>query len=272
MNAIPILTYHALHAPGWEYHSNDHVAFAADLALLRELGFRVVSLRQIVDALVGGSLNELSQHRVVGISFDDGTDHDWIDYSHPGWGSLRSMATILRVDGAGMGLNGESASGTSFVIVSPDARDQLDQACSAGRGQWQDSWWKQANDSGLLTIANHSWDHLHPALEEVRHSRNVRGDFCQIDNECDADSQVLEAEHYLVERLGKSEGLFAYPFGHVAPYLRDHYFPNGNCGIDAAFATGGSHCTARSSRWAIPRWVCQEHWNSPEQLRDLLSK
>jgi hypothetical protein len=271
-SGIPILTYHALHAPGWDYASNDHVALAADLQLLGRLGFRVVALSEVVDALIGGTLAALAEQRVVGLSFDDGTDHDWFDYSHPDWGSLRSMATVLREDGAGLGLHGGPASATSFVIVSPAAREQLDNACMAGRGQWQDSWWKEANDAGLLTIANHSWDHLHPALASVCHSRGCRGDFHTVDNVVDADTQVVQSEQYLRQRLGASSGLFAYPFGHVSTYLRDAYFPSGQSGIRAAFAAAGGHCLPDSNRWAIPRWVCQEHWRSGDELARLLGE
>lgn len=267
---IPILTYHALHAPGWDYESNDHVALATDLELLKGLGFRVVALAQIVDALIDGTLAALSRERVVGVSLDDGTDHDWFDYSHPDWGSLRSMASVLREEGTCMGFHGGAACATSFVIVSPCAREQLDRACMAGRGQWRDSWWKEAHDSGLLTVANHSWDHLHPALDSVCHSRGCRGDFHAVDNPVDADEQLIQSERYLRQQLGGSSGLFAYPFGHVSAYLRDAYFPSGRSGIRAAFAAGGGHCLPDSDRWSIPRWVCQQHWRSSDELARLL--
>jgi len=267
---IPILTYHALNAPGWTYDSNDHVAFAEDLALLRRQGYRTVSLSRIADALIQGTFDSLAEQRVAGVSFDDGTDHDWVDFSYPGWGSLRAMATILREDGAGLALDGADASGTSFVIVSPDARSQLDRACSAGRGQWQENWWRTANESGVLEIASHSWDHLHEALDRVAHSGNARGNFHSIDSREDADAQILRAENYLIEHLGQSSGLFAYPYGHVAQYLLDFYFPRGIAPIKAAFASSGGHCTQASNRWSIPRWVCQQHWRSSEELEQLL--
>ena len=50
--SIPILTYHALHAPGWDYDSNDHVALATDLALLRQLDYRIVPLSVLVQHLL----------------------------------------------------------------------------------------------------------------------------------------------------------------------------------------------------------------------------
>ena len=97
---IPILTYHALHAPGWDYASNDHVALERDLAEIKSVGFRVVSLQRIAQAVIAGAVEELARHRLVGISFDDGTDHDYLDFSHPGYGHLKSMARVLREGGA----------------------------------------------------------------------------------------------------------------------------------------------------------------------------
>lgn len=46
---IPVLAYHALHAPGKDYPSNDHVALEVDLKLIRRLGFKVAPLREIAE-------------------------------------------------------------------------------------------------------------------------------------------------------------------------------------------------------------------------------
>lgn len=101
--SVPILTYHALHAPGWDYHSNDHVALECDLQAIRGQGFRVAALSTIAQAVIDGTLATLARERVVGISLDDGTDHDFIDFSHPDYGHLRSMARVMREHGAGLG-------------------------------------------------------------------------------------------------------------------------------------------------------------------------
>src|SRR5690606_28187268 len=53
---------------------------------------------------------------------------------------------------------------TSFVIVDPEARAELDRSCLAGRGWWGDEWWDDALRSGLFAIENHSWDHHHDSL------------------------------------------------------------------------------------------------------------
>lgn len=267
---IPILTYHALHAPGWSYADNDHVALEADLQCIRSLGFRVAKLRDIADALRAGTLELLAAQRVLGLSFDDGTDLDFCDFVHPDAGHLKSMARILREQAFDLALGGGQANATSFVIASPDARRVLDQRCIAGRGQWRDLWWYEAAASGVLDIANHSWDHLHPELETVEHSSNSRGSFRDVRNGADADRQIREAQDYLDAQLrGHRCGLFAYPYGEANSYLIDEYFP-AQSKLSAAFVTGGRAVTADSSIWAIPRYVCGEHWHSEQALEALL--
>jgi hypothetical protein len=92
---FPILTYHALHAPGWEYDTNDHVALEADLALLKQMGYRVVPLSVLVQHLFVKAIPSLQSGLFVGLSFDDGTDLDYFDFSHPGYGDLKSFHTLL---------------------------------------------------------------------------------------------------------------------------------------------------------------------------------
>ncbi len=269
---IPILTYHALHAPGWDYHSNDHVALEADLGVIRTLGFRVASLATIATALIEGKFAELARERVVGVSLDDGTDHDFVDFSHPAYGYLKSMARVLQERGADLGYPGGQANATSFVIVSPQARAHLDRTCIAGRDQWRDDWWLQAAAEGTLTIANHSWDHLHPTLDSVVAMHANRGEFETILNADDAELEIGDAERFLRARLGDlASGLFAYPYGRFSDYLAHQYFPRQSL-IKAAFAGGGRHVTAESGRWTIPRFTCQEHWRTPQALAEILSQ
>jgi Polysaccharide deacetylase len=270
--SIPILTYHSLHAPGWNYAENDHVAFETDLKTIRELGFRVVRLAQIADALRDGSFAQLAQSKVVGLSFDDGSDHDYYDFCHPDYGYLKSMARILVEQAFDLALGGGQARATSFVIVSAAARRELDQTCIAGRGQWRDVWWYEANARGVLDIANHSWDHLHASLGEVAHSEGTRGNFHCVSTLADAEQQIAQAQISLNTALRElSCGLFAYPYGHVNAYLRDTYLPS-QALVHAAFETGGRGVTEDSSIWAIPRFVCGDHWQTPDALATLLER
>lgn len=270
--SIPILTYHSLHAPGWSYADNDHVAFETDLKTIRKLGFRIVRLAQIADALRDGSFEQLARPKVVGLSFDDGSDHDYYDFCHPDYGYLKSMARILVEQAFDLALGGGQANATSFVIVSASARRELDETCIAGRGQWRDVWWYEANSRGVLDIANHSWDHLHTSLREVAHSEGARGDFRSVSTLPDAQQQIAQAQVQLNTILRElSCGLFAYPYGHVNAYLRDTYLPSQTL-VHAAFETGGRAVTHDSSIWAIPRFVCGEHWQKPDELAALLER
>lgn len=269
--SIPILTYHALHAPGWDYTSNDHVALERDLHSIRGLGFRVAPLSTIAQAVIEGTVASLAHGRVVGISFDDGTDHDYLDFSHPGYGHLRSMARVMREQGIGLGYPEGPATATSFVIVSPEARAQLDRSCIAGRGQWRDDWWAEAAREGVLVIANHSWDHLHPTLDSVITTQAERGRFDSVLTVEDADREIAQAERYLNERTeGLSARLFAYPYGHSNEFLVKSYMPKQQA-VNAAFIGGGDYVRPDSNRWAIPRFICQEHWRTPDALEQILA-
>ena len=70
---------------------------------------------------------------------------------------------------------------TSFVIASPEARRAMESTFDAeytflSAGVLNDNWWSPAIATGLIAIANHSWDHLHPALASVAHSRQAGPD------------------------------------------------------------------------------------------------
>ena len=104
---------------------------------------------------------------------------------------------------------------TSFVIASPAARRVMESTFDAEytfleAGALGDDWWAKAIDTGLIGIGNHSWDHLHPALETVAHSRQVRADFTQVSTSADADAQIREAMTYINARTD----------GRAAPFFR----------------------------------------------------
>ncbi len=272
MFRIPVLTYHSLHAPGNDYVSNDHIALEDDLALIRSLGFAVVPLSYVVDCLINGAHINLNERRLLALSFDDGSDHDYIDFAYTGIPTLKSFYTLLVEHKAQ--INSEHAqlvNATSFVVASPEARTVLDRSCIAGRDQWRDVWWKEANDSKILDIANHSWDHCHPSLQEIAQRDQQKGSFYGIDNYADANRQILAAELFISEKLmGQTNGLFAYPFGEYNDFLVHEFFPKNADTYTAAFTTGGEYITADSNRWCLPRFVCGEHWRSTTGLANIL--
>lgn len=266
---IPVLTYHGVNIHRNDYAGNDHIALYEDLRLIRRQGLRVIPLKQIAE-WVSGRVGDAEVSTGVGISFDDGSWFDWHDLEHPACGLQRSMAGILR-DFARE--TGDAASATSFLIASPEARETLDQTCLIGKGWWGDEWWERAAREGLVALGNHSWDHLHPTLESVAHSRNVKGDFLAVDNLEDARRQIAAASREIGARSGERPCLFAYPCGQAPDYLVEEYFPGyqNEHGLVAAFTTEPRPVCRDDNVWKLPRMVCGEAWSSPEELAAILA-
>ena len=269
---VPILTWHAMHVDGPGYLENDHVAFRDDLETIHRLGYRVVPLAQIARALVEGRLAEL--RGCVGLSFDDGSDFDFHDLPHPAWGPQRGMANILADFRARHGRAAQPAlQATSFVIVSSQARAELDRTCMIGCRWWNDAWWQPAERGGLLAVESHGWDHNHESLAATS-TRAPRGGF-QVTDGAEADAEIVHAASELRGLRGRAgDVLFAYPYGDASDYLVEDYLPREGerHGIVAAFGAGGGAVTPSSSRWKIPRYVFGHHWKSPEDLERLLAE
>jgi hypothetical protein len=268
--AVPILTWHGMHVAGADYGENDHAAFAADLETLHRAGLCVVPLHAIVEALRSERLDELAG--CVGLSMDDGSDFDFHDLPHPLHGAQRSMLRILEDFRARHGAAAQPRlHATSFAIVDPAARAELDRTCMIGCGWWNDGWWRAAEATGLLAVESHSLDHNHETLAR-RATRAPAGTFGIEDAE-EARVEVGEAARALRELRGRDGPvLFAYPYGDAAPFLAREWLPaNGDAlGIPAAFATGGRPVTKASARWELPRYVFREHWRSESDLLALL--
>jgi hypothetical protein len=271
MSGIPILTYHSLHAPGDCYAENDHIALEVDLLTIHQAGFAIVPLSEIAERLISEDWAWFEAGRKLGISFDDGCNHDFIDFEFPGIPTLKSFRTILESFNRSYSPK-FPARATSFVIASPIATAILDKACIAGRGQWHNGWWREASSGGLIEIGNHSWDHLHSCLPFVCHTLGVRDDFSRVDNQLDAAMQIEQAESYIRQIIGKEHatGLFAYPDGRASDYLKREYFPRQR-EIRAAFGTQPGTVTGASDRWYLPRYICGNHWTTPEGLANLLA-
>jgi len=278
-----ILTYHSHHMAGADYASNDHVALRADLPLIGEAGYRILSLADLVErfrAAKDGDAASADADPCVAITFDDGPEYDAVDHVHPVLGPQRSFLGTLQdfaQTAAGRAQPGLHA--TSFVIACPAARKVMEEVTSSGpyylhAGAMNDAWWSPAIDSGLIAIANHSWDHLHPALPRVAHSRQARADFRQVDNVDDADAQILAAAKYIDERTGgQAAPFFAYPFGHYNDFLVREYLGGepSRTGIKAAVTVDGRPLHATDSVWTLPRYSCGYNWTTPSGLRELLA-
>jgi len=136
-----------------------------------------------------------------------------------------------------------------------------------------DAWWGPAIDTGLIQIANHSWDHLHPGLPRVAHSRDVRADFGAVLSVEDADAQIKQAADFIATRTqGRLAPFFAYPFGQANRFLVEDYFPACRAGmVRAAFTTEPRPVGARDGPWCLPRFVCGHHWRTPMELSAILA-
>lgn len=272
MTGIPILTYHSMNIAGNGYAENDHVALAADLRRIHGGGWRILPLHEIVARWLA-SPAALDGERVVALACDDGGDFDFHDLPHPVAGTQRSMINILRdfeaeFPGAQPGLHL-----TSFVIASPAARAVLDRTCMIGRGWWNDDWWIAAIESGLMGIANHSWDHNHDQVPAGDFPGVRRGTFRTIDTEALAQLQVRRAAEYIHGIApNPSLRLFAYPYGESNNFLAQEYFPRhaAALGIDAAFTDEPRLIDGASERWRLPRYMCGRDWKNPEGLQRIL--
>lgn len=261
-----ILCYHSNNVEGSSYAENDHVALAADLAELRRRGTPIRSLSDVIDA-VRGDCPFAEVDGAVAITFDDGSHFDWFDMQHPTHGLQRGFAGILREAALG-------APASAFVIASPDARHQLDMRALIGRGWWTDCWWQAANQSGLMTIENHSHDHVHPSLDHVRQRDDARGDFARVDTFEDCQAQIAQASELIGRTSGRRPIAFAYPYGQSSNYAAEEWLPTfgEQHGLRAALTTSGALATAAADVWRIPRVVCGEHWQSPASFSELLDR
>ena len=275
-----VLAYHSHHVVGGDYARNDHAALAADLELITDLGCAIVPLGALVDAFFGPLEPDAGARPKVALTFDDGPIYDVEAFVHPQFGPQRGFLGIMRDFIARCGPEAQPGlSATSFVIASPEARAVIEATYDAaytyvGPGAMTDAWWNDAIDDGCIAIANHSWDHLHPALPKVAHSRQARADFTQVLSETDAEAQIAAAGKFIAERTrGRNAPFFAYPFGQSNRFLAEEYLPRhaARLKLEAAFTDEPKPVTGKESRWRLPRYICGHHWKSADELAAILS-
>jgi peptidoglycan/xylan/chitin deacetylase (PgdA/CDA1 family) len=273
-----VLAYHSHRVLGDDYAHNDHAALAADLTMIHDAGARIVPVDRIVDAAMGCSEDDAAGPQVA-LTFDDGPIYDAADFEHPRFGRQRGFLNILRDFQRAHGRDAQPGlHATSFVIASPDARKRMETTYDpvhsyVGPGALNDDWWIPAIETGLLAIANHSFDHLHEGLPRVAHSAQARGDFTTVSSIEDADAQIAMAGAWIDRRTGgRRAPYFAYPYGHYNAFLADEYLPAHavRLRLRAAFTTDAKPITGRESVWCLPRYVCGHHWTSPDGLHAIL--
>ncbi|MFK8013216.1 MAG: polysaccharide deacetylase family protein [Marinicellaceae bacterium] len=260
---IPVLTYHSTNISGNEYHNNDHIALKSDLDEISKQGFNILSAHDLV-RWIKSEINLDNKKKYVVLTFDDGVMLDYSDWNHPQFGFQRSFFNILKE------YNGYIHA-TSFVIASPKDRKLLEKTCMGGHPIWHDDWWQKAEDSQLISIENHSWDHLHPTLKNVAQKQNLKGNFQYIDSFEDAEKQIKHASLYINSQLNsKKTQLFAYPCGEYNQYLIDDYFPQQQDEILAAFSCEPEHASKCSNVWKIPRYMCGLHWKNKKEFTKII--
>lgn len=282
MKAV-ILSYHSHNIFGTGYQNNDHVAFAQDIETITGAGGEIISLMSLVSRLISCKAGEHWDNggRVcVALTFDDGPIFDFKDFVHPDHGHQRSFYNHM-LDFRAM--HGDKVqpglSATSFVIASPSGRQAMARSPECGYTfldeEWLgDGWWESAARTGIISIGNHSWDHVHPAIPSIALSSGVRGDFSRVASYADADAQIRRASSFISNRTkGLAVPLFAFPYGHYSDYLVNRYFSGHReeHGMIAAFSTGGKSISVDDSLWCLPRFICGHHWKSPEELVRILN-
>lgn len=266
---FPILTWHSIKVLDNSYAGNDLIAFASDLALLDRLGWTVRPLEQALSELAAGKLAP----KTVVLTVDDGAILDFEDFEHPTCGHQKSMYCLMREFLADTATSDRHQMHlTSFVIASPEARAELDETDYMSLNVWPDHWWETANDSGLINIESHSWDHNHGSLRQTVQHDNRRGDFRWIETLSECRAEVDQASDYIEKRSGRRPRFFAYPYGQASDYIRREYLPRfgPDLGLKAALACEPEPVIITSDPWYLPRYMCGRDWRSPEELEMLL--
>ncbi|MBC8022972.1 MAG: polysaccharide deacetylase family protein, partial [Burkholderiales bacterium] len=233
----------------------------------------VLRLLDVARELRAGSFARLPP-RFACITFDDGSDYDWRDAAFPGHGVQRSMSSILRSHSRKLlGLAWlKRAHATSFVIASPRARHEIAASALGDPGLMSDSWWREAQRSGLMDIGTHGWNHVHPAVSEMASRPELVERFDRIDNPVDAGLQVDRAYESIHARAGGDAGrIFAYPYGQVSEFIAAKHLP-AQRDVVAAVAVEPKPLQAQTDPWRIPRYVCGPDWSSDEGLEALLAR
>ncbi len=267
---FPILTWHSVNVHDNSYAGNDLIAFASDLRLLNRLGWAILPLDEALDALATATLPP----KTAVLTVDDGSVLDFEDFQHPTAGLQKSLlhrANDFRTDPATSQRHRVHIS--SFVIASPAARAELDERDYMSLNVWPDHWWRAANESGLISIESHSWDHNHGSLQRTVQQENRRGDFRWIASETECRAEVDQASDYIEQKSGRRPKFFAYPYGQASDYLRREYLPRfgARLGLQAALACDPEPVTIASDPWYLPRYMCGRDWTSPDQLEELLN-
>ncbi len=273
---IPVLLYHS-----WTVA--DHDALARDLATMDAQGYRIIPAFWAAQWALSQRDGSTLPSKSVVITFDDGGRGDWYDE-----GSTKSFRRILE-EFRTTHPHQTTVHASSFVIGSQTARQWIDL-----EGGLSDTWWGEANASGLIEIYNHGADHDHPSIGDANRDGQPdgfppyhpwlwdgalgvhvalsagpgggqgSGDFARINDYREADGEVRRSAAYIATKIAPAwPDLFAYPYGKFSTYLANRYFPQQQAEhrTVAAFRTGtgvfnSNYLKRTTNRWQIPRFTC----------------
>lgn len=270
----PVLAYHSQNIYANCYGRNDHISLRQDLRAIQVSGRRVVPLQWLVDCLLG-IRPQTDLNGAVCITFDDGCNMEVFDLEFPGFGTQQSFLNILKEFKAEYVDQGQAdLQATTFVIASPQVRQQIDKDSLFGNDWMSDDWWAATQNEGMLDIQSHGWDHKHPTQDVQGSDTREHGRFDKVDTYEECELQVRQAGDLIAQRAQRSRPqFFAYPYGKSSAYIRESYLPQqaDSLGIQAAFSTAPEHVTAKSDRWSLPRYVCGRDWKTPLRFEQILN-
>ena len=280
-SAVPVLLYHSRNVgPDCSDLDTDVYALRRDLEVIRQAGFEVVPLSDIVDWYLGKLGSALPEH-VVGISVDDGFDRDWLDNiphkNTPGYpcSGLPSVRSIAEANQAPI---------TFFVIGARQARQAITE-------DWMnDNWWATADAHPLFAVENHGIDHDHSLIRRQTLDKQIHvylpaGGFAdgnwfglerpeRIDTWWANTVHIQRSAVYIQSKTGRRPRLFAHPFGRLSGYTESVYLPQEWWihRTDAAFCIeGGTHYVTKSSpQYCLPRFTYGHSWRTASELADIL--
>ena len=282
---VPVLYYHSRNVgPACNADDTDVLALQRDARILREHGFTIVPLIDVVRWRLGSIPGDQLPDRVAAISVDDGFDRDYLgdipsrvgypDYPCYDLPSVREVAEA------------EQIPVTFFVIASRVVRDLI------SPDYFGDNWWADAAAHPLFDIGNHTVDHEHIAITEqtydpgidamlpaAGHADNVwHGELMpeRWTNYTSADLAVRVSAARIERATGVWPQLLAYPMGYTSNYMRGGYLPR----YYAEHKTLAAFCDERGAspplmtrttdRWCLPRVGHGISWRTGDELLEIL--